>query len=305
MNSSKKDDIINNIFYDRSGFGSIATTYKDVKQKDSSITLNDVKEWFKRNVEQKKQLRGQKSFTPKEPYCKYQFDLFFVNDIPDQKCKVGVAMLDIFTKFATVIPIKSKSEGDVASGMIQGFKEMGKTPKLLYTDDEASLSTDATQTCLRENNIRHHRTRGHANFVERFIRTSKKMMYDRIEADEKKGKTNIQWIDYVFEVLLTYNNKMVHSAHNMTPKEARKPSNEMNVKLNMSMNAKRNRTYPEVSEGDKVKILGKKGVREKERISTWSQNIYTIQRTENKLSQSYYYVEGIDRPYLRFELLKV
>ena len=61
MNSSKKDDIINNIFYDRSGFGSIATTYKDVKQKDSSITLNDVKEWSKRNVEQKKQLRGQNS----------------------------------------------------------------------------------------------------------------------------------------------------------------------------------------------------------------------------------------------------
>ena len=305
MNSSQKHDIINNIFYDRSGFGSIATTYKDVKQKDSSITLNDVKEWFQRNVEQKKQLRGQNSFIPKEPYWEYQFDLFFVNDIPDQKFKVGVAMLDIFTKFATVIPIKSKSEGDVASGMIQGFKEMGRTPKLLYTDDEASLSTDATQTYLRENNIHHHRTRGHANFVERFIRTFKKMMCDRIEADEKKGKTNIQWIDYVFEVLLTYNNKMVHSAHNMTPKEARKPSNEMNVKLNMSMNAKRNRTYPEVSEGDKVKILRKKGVREKERISTWSQNIYTIQRTENKLNQSYYYVEGIDRPYLRFELLKV
>ena len=272
MSSSKKDDTINNIFYDRSGFGSIASTYNDVKQKDSSITLNDVKEWFKKNVEQKKQLRGQNSFIPKEPYWEYQFDLFFVNDIPDQKFKVGVAMLDIFTKFATVIPIKSKSEGDVASGMIQGFKEMGKTPKLLYTDDEASLSTDATQTYLRESNIHHHRTRGHANFVERFIRTFKKMMYDRIEADEKeRGKTNIQWIDYVFELLLTHNNKMVHSAHNMTPKEARKPSNEMNVKLNMSMNAKRNRTYPEVSEGDKVNILRKKGVGEKGRKSTWSQ----------------------------------
>ena len=78
----------------------------------------------------------------------------------------------------------------------------------------------------------------------------------------------------------------------------------MNVKLNMSMNAKRNRIYPEVSEGDRVKIFRKKGVGEKERISTRSQNIYTIQRTEKKLSQSYYYVEGMDRPYLRFEILK-
>ena len=305
MNSSKKDDIINNIFYDRSGFGSIATAYKDVKQKDSSTTLNDVKEWFKRNVEQKKQLRGQNSFIPKEPYWEYQFDMFFVNDIPDQKFTVGVAMLDIFTKFAIVIPIKSKSEGDVASGMIQGFKEMGRTPKLLYTDDEASLSTDATQTYLRENNIRHHRTRGHANFVERLIRTFKNMMYDRIEADETKGKTNIQWIDYVFEVFLTYNNKMVHSAHDMTPKEARKPSNEIKIKLNPSLNTKRNRIYPEVSEGDRVKILRKKGIGEKERISTWSQNVFTVERVEKKLGQSYYFVDGQSRPYLRFEILKV
>ena len=109
----------------------------------------------------------------------------------------------------------------------------------------------------------------------------------------------------MFDVLLTYNNKMVHSAHNMTPKAARKPRNEMNAKLNMSMNAKRNRIHPEVSEGDKGKILRKKGVGETERINTWSQNSYTIQRTERKLSQSHYYVEGMDKPDLRFELLIV
>ena len=174
MSSSNKDDIINSIYYDRSGYGSIATTYKDAKEKDKTITLNDVKEWFKKNVEQKKQLRGFNSFVPNEPYWEYQLDLFFINDIPDQKFKVGVAVLDIFTKFATVIPIKGKTEGDVASGMIQGFKEMGKLPKLLYTDDEPSLSTDAIQTYLKENKIQHHRTRGHSNFVERFIRTFKK-----------------------------------------------------------------------------------------------------------------------------------
>ena len=33
----------------------------------------------------------------------------------------------------------------------------------------------------------------------------------RVDADEKKGKNNIQWIDYNLEILLTYNNKLVSS----------------------------------------------------------------------------------------------
>ena len=37
----------------------------------------------------------------------------------------------------------------------------------------------------------------------------------------------------------------------------------------------------------------------------FSKNVYTVERVEKKLSQSYYYVEGMDRAYLRFELLKV
>ena len=89
------------------------------------------------------------------------------------------------------------------------------------------------------------------------------MLYDRVEADEKKNKGNIQWTDYIFEILLTYNNKNVHSSHNMTPKEARLPKNELKVELELNMNAKRSRTYPEISKGDKVKIFRKKGCRRK------------------------------------------
>ena len=53
------------------------------------------------------------------------------------------------------------------------------------------------------------------------------MLYKRVEADEKKGKTNIQWNDYILEILLTYNNKMEHSAIKMTPKEAMQEKNEL------------------------------------------------------------------------------
>ena len=224
-------------------------------------------------------------------------------------------MIDIFDKFMHVVAIKGKKEEDLASGMIECLHKMGKKPKIIFTDDEAAMNKEAIQKYLQEQNIKHHRTRAHPNFSERAIRTFKDLLYRRVEADarqslasirdEKKGKNNIQWTEYIFEILLTYNNKMKHSATGFTPKEARKPSNELKVKLHLNINAKRNRVYPDLGVGDEVKIFRKRKPNEKERVSNWSQNVYTIERIDEKLGQKYYYVEGINRAYLRFELLKV
>ena len=141
------------------------------------------------------------------------------------------------------------------------------------------------------------------------------MLYRRVEADarqslasireEKKGKQNIQWPDYILEILLNYSNQMKHSATGFTPKEARKPRNQFKVKLNLTMKGKKNRIYPDLDVGDEVKIFRKRKPNEKERVSNWSQNIYTIENIEIKLGQNYYRVEGNSRQYLRFELLKV
>ena len=98
---------------------------------------------------------------------------------------------------------------------------------------------------------------------------------------------------------------MKHSATVFTPKDARKPSNELKVKLHLNMNAKRNRVYPEVEVSDEVRIFRKRKPNEKERVGNFSQNVYTIERIDEKMGQKYYYVEGIDRAYLRFELLKM
>ena len=212
-------------------------------------------------------------------------------------------MIDVFDKFMYVVPIKSKQEGDVASGMIECLTKMGKKPEMIYTDDEGALNKEAIQNYLKDENIEHHGTRAHPNFSERAIRTFKDMLYKRVEADEKKNKENIQWPDYILEILLTYNNQMKQSATGFTPKEARKPSNQFKVKLNLTMKGKKNRVYPELEVGDEVKISRKRKPNEKERVSNWSQNIYTIENIENKLGQNYYRVEGNNRQYLRFELL--
>ena len=304
-----KQDIISKIYYDRSGFGSINTTYKDAKAKDNakdnSITLNDVKEFFKNNVEQKKQLRGYNSFVAHEAYWEYQADLFFVADLEKQTYPAGLLMVDIFSKYMVVIPVKSKSEGDAASGIIEGMNKMGKKPKILYTDNEGALNSNAIQKYLKENDILHYTTRGHSNFAERGIRTYKDMLYKRIENDEKKAKQNIQWVDYNLEILLTYNDKLVSRATGLTPKDGRKKDNELKVRQKLAMNARKNRLYPELDVGSKVKIYKKKTILDKERKSVWSDTTYTIDKIDEKLGQKYYHLNGYNKPLLRHEMLKV
>ena len=59
---------------------------------------------------------------------------------------------------------------------------MGHKPKIIYSDDETALSTEAMQKYFKDHNIAHVITRSHAWFIERFIRTFKDMLYKRVEA---------------------------------------------------------------------------------------------------------------------------
>ena len=204
-----------------------------------------------------------------------------------------------------VLPLPSKDGEDVASGFIEGIKKMGKVPKFIYTDDETSFSTSCLEKYFKDEGIHHYITRGHAPFAEVAIKTFKLQLYKRVEADEKKGKKNIDWSDYIFEILLTYNNKMKHSTIGMTPNEARKKENEFKVKMNISTKAVRNRTYPDIEIGDEVKLARKKGITEKQQTSHWLKEIFTVKKIEEKLNQKYYYLENRNRGYLRHELLKV
>ena len=60
MANINKHDIISKIYYDKSGYGSITTTYKDAKQKEQSITLNDVKEMVSKEHRTEEAIKRQK-----------------------------------------------------------------------------------------------------------------------------------------------------------------------------------------------------------------------------------------------------
>ena len=193
-------------------------------------------------------------------------------------------MIDVLSKYAVVVPIKSKNPADVIAGTMEGLEQMRAKPKIIYTDDEVSYTDDEGsksgadfKQLVEDEGIELYRTRGHPAFAERFIRTFKDKLFKRVDNDEKKGNTNIQWIDCITEILLTYNNKDVHSATGLTPNEARKERNEFKSKLNISVKAKKERIYPSLEVGDRVKIMRKKAITEKERTSHWLKGYYVVQ----------------------------
>ncbi len=308
-----KDKIISEIYFDPSGYGSVKNTYTDARMKDRRITLKYVQNWFSETLEATKQPGGTNSFVAQEAYYEYQVDLFFINDLEDQKFIIGMVCIDIFSKFAAVVPLASKKTGDVAAGILESIKLMGRKPKMIYTDDEAALSSIALSEFFVEQKIKHYVTRKHAAFAERMIRTFKAALYKRIDnkGNPKKknppegGGADPQWHELIYQIMLTYNNKLVHSSTKKTPEQARQGNHQMDVKANLEIRAMKNRKYPALAIGDSVKIMRKKKVGEKERTSIWSIEVFKVTAISEEHGQDYYTTDGADRSYTRAEVLKV
>ena len=171
-------------------------------------------------------------------------DLFFINDLEDQEFTTGLLVIDIFTKFITVVPLKSKLADDVLVGIKEAFSTMGKSPDVLYTDDEGSFHSKQAEQFYKEKSIEHLITRGHAPYAERAIRTIKSMIYKRIE---KQPDAKWYSAEILSNALVTYNYKTKHDVTNMTPSEATKPSNFFEVKTRLEMNRIKKRKYPDIS----------------------------------------------------------
>ena len=144
----------------------------------------------------------------------------------------------------------------------------------MYMDSEGAFVSKEMKEYFESLNIEYFFTLGHAPVAERQIRSVKDLVYRRIEHNRK------DWVDVVFEVLQTYNHKMVHTVSKLAPVEAMKPGNLAQVKFNLELKAKKQRTYPDLKVGDYVKIFHKKDKLDKERHSNWMPNKDKLKKYE-------------------------
>ena len=183
---TKFDGLIKKIYYDPAGYGTVQETYKEVKKLDSTIKISDVKDWYERNIDRKKQLRGFNSYISKGPLDEFEVDLFDVRYLKEMAhgYPYGFLAIDNFTKYMWIIPIENKFTPELIRAMGAIVKAMGK-PKKIYSDDEPGMDQSIEfPKWLEEHNITQIVTRGHANTAERAIRTFKDLLTRRIGSIE-------------------------------------------------------------------------------------------------------------------------
>ena len=92
-------------------------------------------------------MKGSNSYIAPDPYFEYQLDLFFVPDQPTPN--IGLACIDIFTKYAVVVPLENKQPEEITKGLFNAVNKMGKKPKIIYTDEEGSFNSTYFQEYLK------------------------------------------------------------------------------------------------------------------------------------------------------------
>jgi hypothetical protein len=321
MSEDSKNRVIKSVYNDRSGFGSMMSTYRTAKEKNNSITIQNVKDWFFENVEKTGKSGINNKFINNRAYQEYQIDLIFWGKNEDDEDEdddvkkgstskteayqdVALSMIDIFSKYAVVIPMSDKKGATVNAAVLEGFKKMNpnKRPEMVYCDNDKLFQTTLVPL-MKELKIPLYVTKHAAMVNERFNRTFKNMIWKRLKAS---GKNIKEWTSFIYEVLLTYNNLMVSSVTGMTPNEARKPENTLQVKVALEMKRGNVRKYPTISVGDYVQTFFKKRTQnKKENVPNWSKEKYKVVGISESLGQKYYKLEGVQREYLRHDLQKV
>ena len=75
--------------------------------------------------------------------CLSFLDLFFMGYYDfdeEQTFRGGLVRIDVLSKYAVVVPIKTKNAEDVLEATKEALGKMGKKPKMIYTDDERANS---------------------------------------------------------------------------------------------------------------------------------------------------------------------
>ena len=180
---NEKDKVIAKVYRGREGGQLPYKTCLDAKAINPSINLDWTKSWFKLNIQPTRQVGGAKnSYVAPRAYHEYQADLFFITEkqFKNQGYKAGLSMIDVFSKYAVVIPLKEKNGEEVMAAIFKAFTLIGKQPEILYTDDDGALSNKWVAAEFERAGIQHI-TAGTAYFVERFNRTFKNRMAKLME----------------------------------------------------------------------------------------------------------------------------
>jgi hypothetical protein len=220
----------------------------------------------------------------KTPYVKVNFmleqfdmDLMDVHRTSEENdgVKFVLVAIDVLSKFAFGIPLKSKKVLEVTAGAIKIFDK--RQPKSVCTDRGKEFS-GAFQDMLKSRKIRHFFAQGstHCAVVERFIRTLRGKI-----ARYCYRKNSDRYIDELQNLVSNYNHSF-HRSIKLRPIDVT-VNNDHIANDNLRKGQKKNREKGfQFRVGDSVRISGTKHPFRREFFQRWSEEIFKISKRYKK-----------------------
>ena len=129
-----------------------------------------------------------KKFKRKKVYARFK-DNFFTADLAEMESlystnknvKYLLCVIDFFTKYAWVKPLKDKNTKTVLNALIEIVNESNRKPNQLWVDQGREFYNKLMQEWLDNNDILVYSTHDEGNSVtaERFIKTLKNKIYKK------------------------------------------------------------------------------------------------------------------------------
>ena len=118
--------------------------------------------------------------------------------------KYILCIVDLFSKFAWSIPLKSKSADTVLTAIKNVVKESGREPEKIWVDKGSEFYNKDFKTWTNKKDIVIYSTYGESKsaVVERFIRTLKELIVPIFTETNSRD-----WVSILPDVMKTYNNR--------------------------------------------------------------------------------------------------
>jgi hypothetical protein len=233
----------------------------------------------------------------------WQIDLYDLSryETTNKKYKYMFAVMDVFSRFAYIIPIKNKDIETTTKALEEVLSYNKTAPNLIMSDNDSSFLGGEFQKVLVKNNIHHnpnavgdHNSLG---IIDNFAKRIKRILTAQFLQTKK---TN--WIDIIQKIVRMYNYSPHSSLGGLTPAEIMsgddKDANSFIVMVN-SYKSQFNGAATDLKIGDKVRIK-LSGDFQKGTDPRYSGKVYTVKEIYGKNI-----ILDNDKKYVRPQLLQV
>ena len=259
-------------------FGGVDAVYRAVKEKGKNkISRKQVQDWLSQQDVYTLHKPARRHYKRSRVIVfgtdeQFQADLADVQNLSryNKGYKYLLTCIDIFSKYAWVVPLKTK-QGQELVKAFQTILASGRKPSKLQTDQGTEFLNRVFQKFLRENNIEFFTVKSglKASVVERFNRTFKNKMYKYFTA-----KNTLTYIDVLPQLVKSYNNTY-HRSIKMKPTQVTK-ANEAKVWDTLYGSDVQKRVRFKFQVGDRVRISKVKRMFEKPYLPNYTEEMFTI-----------------------------